>query len=351
MNTKSILLFGFFTIVATTMLAEESTSASMPTMQPAIPLFSKPVLTDTITKKFPEETIPLLVTFWLQSQQAQEILQACSGRQWQQVGHDEQRKEIYTGQAVSPQAIVLTFSGKSSLEETITGLHSTGLAHNFIIDLDGKIYPTCNVNETVQEALQHRPYAVGVSGHVKNGHLDQRDMNSLSITISIVGTGQEYCTLAQAKSLAELISYLEKEYQIRPDQVLDYGCIACFNDASYGRRETNPNLPWLVLTQLGFATYPIPAQIENMQINPDMPTEAKISWTCLALRKLGFICPITNNAQNPFFQKALIAFQKHVKADVQDGTITDTTMKMLTSVMLQHEYFNPALKEILPILS
>ncbi len=288
-----------------------------------------------------------VVLAWLTQHESYDMLEQVIGRQLTHTGHDKVRKEVHSGQTITPQHLILTFSGKSTLEDTVQGLKNQGLAHNFIINRNGDIHPVTNENESIEDALKHRLYSVGVCNHVINGHYEQRDMNSASITICVVGQADTECSKNQTQSLTQLIAYLQNQYNIRPDQVLDYGCVACFSDSTYGRRIPNHLLPWKELAQNNLATYPI--NYHNIQ-NPlrYFSKSGQTLFTALALRKIGYACPICQNPEQPEFKKALAIFQQHAQADTQDGNITDITIRMLIDMIQQHEKHNALLKDIAP---
>lgn len=335
-----ILLMIFSTAID---CASQPENLTKPKFAEPIKLFQPRSLADKLETAFPEQ-IPAAVIAWLREQNSYSMLEKAIGRQLTQTGHDTIRKEIYTGTLLKPEFIVLTQSGKSTLQETIDSLKSNGLAHNFIINFNGDIYPVTNDGESIQQALTHRPYALGSAGYKINGSREQRDMNSASITISVVGLDTQKTTHEQNSALITLIKYLQQQYSIRPDQVLDYGCIAY----PYGRRNPQPNLPWDLLSQQKLATYP---QVDHMNrtMFPAKTPEEKVIWISQALSKLGFIgCPATRDKNNADFKSTLQTFQKHAKCDQEDGSVTQETMKKLNSLIIQHEEYNSALKDIEP---
>lgn len=339
-----VIIAGFVTLSQasdSSTTPQQSQTAEQPIFEQSIDLFADRNLADEIEKKHPGET-PVEVLAWLATPEAHERISEAAGRQMPQIGHDDQRKESYSGTIIKPSFIVLTFSGKETLEETITSLKKARLAHNFFIDRDGKIYPVTKKSETTAQALQHRPFAVGISAHIVDGSREQRDMNAASITISLIGKDAEPTTREQDCALIKLTTWLQSTYGIRADQVVDYGCIGY----SYGRRNPQPNLPWELLTSKGLATYPIQEHVQNTNISK-LP-ENKILWVCMALRKIGFVCPITRNKENTEFKSVLSSFQQHCKCVQQDSTITTETIGALNSMIIQHEASNPKLKEIAP---
>lgn len=311
----------------------------------AIHLFNPRNLAKRLEEIFKgDQAIPQAVLAWLALPEAYQKLEAGIGRQLTQTAHDTQRKELYTGSALKPQSIVLTLSAKSTLEQTVQALQKGGVAHNIIIDTNGDIHPVTNPDESVEQALTHRPYALGIAGHMYDGCNVQRDMNSASITIAIVGKDGNPTTTEQDEALIRLLRYLCEKYEIRPDQILDYGLVAY----PYGRRNPQPNLPWEKLTQNGIATYPIAQHVQNTVYNfPDATGD--VLWASQALTKIGFIgVPATRNAEHPGLKAALVAFQRHTICDKQDGEITPETMGKLNSMVVQHEHFNPKLRDIEP---
>lgn len=335
-----VIIAGFAALSQACDISSAQTT-QQPTFEASINLFNDRNLAEEIEKKYPGK-IPAEVLAWLATPEAHEQLCEAAGRQLPQIGHDNQRKELYSGNTINPSFIALTFSGKETLEETIQSLKKARLAHNFFVDRDGKIYPVTKQGETVEQALQHRPFAVGASAQVIDGTREQRDMNAASISISVIGKDTEPTTPQQNISLINLTAWLQKTYNIRADQVVDYGCVGY----PYSRRNPQPNLPWELLTNSGLATYPKQEHIEQTDISR-LPKN-KILWVCLALRKIGFICPITKNDQNQDFKASLVSFQQHCKCAQQDSTITVETIGALNSMIIQHEAHNPKLKEIVP---
>ena len=320
--------------------------ASTPHFASPINLISPRNLAERLEKKYPDQ-IPAAVLTWLQTSNSYLQLQDCIGRQLTQNGHDTERKEIYTGTKREPSYIVLTKSGTPTLKETADALATEGLAHPFIIDTNGEIHPVTQEGEAIEQALLHRFYALGISGRVVDGCYEQRDMNSTSISISIVGKQNEELTSKQIEAVSELIQYLQAQYQIRPDQVLDYGCVACFADGKYGRRNANAFLPWKQLQEQGLATYPDQKIVEDTIINFKTEAERTI-WTSQALRKIGYICPNTNNLENEHFKAAIATFALHTAIDLKDPEYKKKIIGNLNSMLMQHEQQNPKLKEIQP---
>ena len=291
----------------------------------------------------PDLQIPATVLAWLKEKENYKKIEKLLGRQLPQTGHDEQRKEIYSGKLIEPSHIVLLHSGCQTLEKTIEGLKKAGLSHHFIIDLNGNIHPVTQANEPIENALKHRYHCVGLSGRVVDGCIEQRDMNSASISISVVGTGETKTTDEQNESLKKLIIWLQEKHQISSEKVVDYGCIAL----PYGRRKISPNLPWNLLATQEITTFPkndsaIIARYDFYRI------EDITRWSSAALRKIGFLTPITHNFLQPEYQQALVCFQKFAQCQQQDGQINDETIQKLNQMITQHETYNPKLKDIEP---
>ncbi len=324
----------------------ETSSITAPNFASSINLLAPRGIAQRLEQIYPGQ-IPTTVLTWLASPQSYAQLENGIGRQLTQTAYDDKRREIYTGAQLKPSYIVLTASGKPTLEETVASLKAEGLAHAFIININGDIHPVTQENETVDNALSHRLYAVGISGRVVDGCCEQRDMNSASISISMVGQQNKELTNEQTNSLAQLIQYLQKQYEIRPDQLLDYGCTACFADGRYGRRAANPLLPWRQLQKLGLATYPVVNDSNNTIINFSTPEE-RIIWTSQALRKIGFICPITSDSNNEHFKAAIAAFTFHSANNGFSLLHQDSVIGDLNSMTIQHEKLNPKLREIQP---
>ncbi len=295
---------------------------------------------EKIEPKVSQEQINLLKSIFT----AKKIKEA-TGRQVPDIGHDAQRKIVYTSTSTKPTHIVLTFSGEESLENSIKSLQKNRLAHNFIIGVDGKIYPVTKEGESLEDALSHRPFAVGVSGKVVDGKYEERDMNALSITISVIGKDNKPATQEQEEALAKVISWLSKKFEIQPYNVVDYGTIAL----PYGRRNTQENLPWEKLAKKGLVVWPQLPATPNSDIEPIICISATqmVKISC-ALRKIGFLCPITYDPYDKDFQGVVKTFQKHYKCSEQSGFMTIETHKKLTNIIEQMEQLNPDFENIHP---
>jgi|GEM_PF-1343689 len=312
-----------------------------PQFQYPINLFADRNLAEKIAQQNPETPLDPVIAAYLAQASTHKQLSEAAGRQLPDVGHDAKRKTIYTGALQIPKFIVLTFSGLKTLEETVASLKKNGLAHNFIIAPTGDIHPVTKANESINDALRHRPYAVGVAGYVVDGHLDERDMNAASITISVVGVDTASCSKQQEQSLIDLVHHLSRKFEITPERVVDYGCIAY----PYGRRNTQENLPWELLAQHNLTVWP---RAEDNNIKLPVDAEDKTAWTSLALHQIGFMCPSTVNPEDQDFKNCLIQFQKHYKCDNQTGIITPQTICKLNSILKQHKQYNPKLKFRIP---
>ncbi len=287
--------------------------------------------------------IPPIILAWLKEQENYKKIEQMVGRQLTKTGHDQARKEIYSGNLIQPSHIVLLHSGCETLEKTVEALKKAGLAHHFIIDLNGNIHPITQKNESIEDALKHRLYSVGLSGRVVNGCFEQRDMNSASISISMVGTGETKTTDEQNESLKKLIIWLQEKHQISSEKIVDYGCIAF----PYGRRNVSRNLPWELLAIQEIATFPKNDSGKIAQYD-FYKLEDITEWSSKGLRKIGFLTPITHNHLQKEYQNALICFQKFAQCQKQSGEIDDETIQKLNDMILQHESYNPKLKEIEP---
>ena len=287
-------------------------------------------------------SLPQDIQNWLKTTEGKKFVQQASGyTNARQIGHDENRIEVYSGKPVQPHIIALTFSGKATLQATINALKTNRLAHNFFIDRDGKFYPVTNEGESIEEALMHRPFNVGQSALVVDGFSQLRDLNSRTISISLVGLNIEPATKAQTDALLKLLPNLMDKYNIKPDHVVDYGCIAY----PYGRRKPQSMLPWQQLAQQNVALWPtkhIP------DISSLCTEEAQTTWASASLNKIGFICPITQDKHHPDFIAALQTFQQHYQCDSQDGTISLNTVASLNSILQQKEIIHPILRTIYP---
>lgn len=332
-----------FILSLSTLITAES--IQQPDFKDPIHLFDHRNLAQELQKNYPEEQFDPAVLAYLTTRKAHEQLSQAGGRLLPDIGHDGVRRTVYSGEIQKPRFLVLTFSGEDTLEKTVAALQKQRLAHNFIINRNGDIHPVTQKDEDVTTALTHRPFAVGISGYVCDGFLQERDMNSASISISVVGKDTETTTEQQEQALITLLSYLSTTYQITPERVLDYGCTAY----PYGRRKVQANLPWQKLAQHNVALWP--QKLKTLAMKPDYletNTRKATHWTSLALHKIGFICPPTHNDQHPDYVKALRAFQEHYQCDNQDGIITENTLFALLSILSQHEQYNPKLKDILP---
>lgn len=318
----------------------------IPDFKEAIHLFNKRDLIkelnlDEKTKQEFDESIYFKIISFLQKQLTSEKITQATGRQVPHVGHDQKRKVVYTGNETTPTHIVLTFSGKKDLQTTINALQKNRVSHNFIVDTNGSIYPITSANESIEDALNHRPFAVGVSGKVINGFYEERDMNSISISIAVVGTDDKPTNEEQDASLVKLVSWLKNKYQIEAYNVVDYGTIAF----PYGRRKTQENLPWEKLAQQGLTIWPKPSSyLKKFNFKKDII----IIQVSAALRKLGYITPITDDADNIEFKKALTAFQKHYKCQDAIGTVTSESLGVIKDLILQIEAINHDFKKIWP---
>ncbi|MBI2344713.1 N-acetylmuramoyl-L-alanine amidase [Candidatus Dependentiae bacterium] len=280
----------------------------------------------------------------LQSIITAQQIQEKTNRQVHEIGHDAQRKIIYSTTTTKPTHIVLTFSGQETLEKTIKSLEKQGLAYNFIIETDGKIYPITKENESLDEALLHRPFSVGISGKVINGHYEERDMNSVSVTIAIVGKDIHPVTSQQETALTQLIAWLSEKFEITPNCVDDYGVIAY----PYGRRNTQENLPWKNLAEKNLTIWPDAKYMKNNPIDHQKIKNIPVYNIAAGLRKIGYLSPITNNPEQTEFKKALTTFQKHYQCQETNGTITSDTVEKLNDIIRQLELLNPSFKDIYP---
>lgn len=272
-------------------------------------------------------------------------IKEATGRQVPDIGHDNKRIRTYTGTPAEIIYIVLTFSGQETLENSVASLEKNRLAHNFIIDTNGKIYPVTKEGESLEDALLHRPFAVGVSGKVIDGKCEERDMNAVSITISVVGKDNKPTTQEQEETLVKIVSWLSKKFEIKPYNVVDYGTVAL----PYGRRNTQENLPWEKLAETGLVVWPKVPALDPEEVDPIItlyPSEiAKISC---ALRKTGLLCPIVTTQDHEDFKQTLKTFQKHYKCREQSGLVTLETYQKLTDIIHQMEKINPELRNIHP---
>lgn len=338
--------------------------ASMPQFEKPIYLFKlrffdiKKMLEDSgIEHNFTQEQLEVL----------QQVITPCAifantGRQVPEIGFDQKRIESYSGQLVEPKFIVITFSGCPTLEETIESLQKNRFAHNFLIDDLGKIYPVTGQAETIEQALEHRPFSVGVSRVVVDGYLQICDMNACSISISLVGSDTQPATQEQIKALITLVEYLSDHYKIKPEHVSGYGRYA-WSKNGYGRRNVAQLLPWQELAEYGLTLWPTDNDQMTQKIIHDVFTfvekekshagekkelQQLVFWMSMALVKVGFVCPLVTDAQNPAFMNALQTFQQHFQCDDQTGNITCQTVFALNSILVQHELSNPHLKSIEP---
>ena len=95
-----------------------------------------------------QKEVPQEVLEWLKTEDAQKFIEQASGySNPRQIGYDSCRIDSTSGKQVNPNTIVLTFSGKPDLNETVSSLEKKHFANNFIIDYDGSIYPITNYCE------------------------------------------------------------------------------------------------------------------------------------------------------------------------------------------------------------
>lgn len=329
---------------------------SQPTFEPSIPLFQERNLGILTQELYPE--LPEQIITWLCTNNAREILHQVSGdTNKREIGHQEYRKEVYSGILVQPNTIVLTNSGKTTLAETIEALQKNKLAHNFIIDLDGKAYPITKEHESIDEALNHRPFAVGISAAILDGFTQCRDMNARSISISLVGPDSEPHTQEQIQSLIKLVSWLSNKFNINKRNVRVYGAIAypysTPQDPIHGRRSISPYTPLKELADAGLALWPNDqhhaAIYSFLALIPTRYPHFDITlWTSLALQKIGFLCPSTKTSDHPDFKAALRKFQYLYRCDNKEAILTSETIAMINSILLQSEENDPQLLLIAP---
>jgi N-acetyl-anhydromuramyl-L-alanine amidase AmpD len=295
---------------------------------------------EKVEPKLSQKQIDLLKSLFT----AKKIHEA-TGRQVPEVGYDDGRKVTHTDTPTKPTHIVLTFSGQETLQDTKASLERHRVAHNFIIGLDGKIYPVTKEGENLEDALSHRPFAVGFSGKVIEGKYEERDMNSVSITISVVGKDDKPATQEQEEALAKVISWLSQKFEIQPYNVVDYGTVAL----PYGRRNTQENLPWQNLAKKGLTIWPTTPSMTEEEANKPVATYPLIlSEISCAFRKIGFLCPIVRNHEQEDFKDVVKTFQKHYKCSKQDGTLTQETVKKLFNIVHQLDSIYPKFKDIYP---
>lgn len=335
---------------------------------PETPTFASPIflfkernlitelnLIQKLKEQFPDMQMTEKFQSYLSTIITAHTISAATGRQVPEIGYDTQRKTTYTGALTQPSTIVMTFSGKETLQETVAALEKAKLAHNFFIDRDGSIHLAKHESESDDEALKHRPFALGIAAVVEDGFAEAHDMNSQAITIAAVGKDNAPATQAQTQAIIDLIAYLQKKYSIPATHVLDYGCVAVRANpvednvykGLYGRRNTQPLLPWKELAEHKLAIWPRAQDNKNIDL-ADISNSNPTIWTSMALRKIGFLCPPTNNAAHPDMINALRTFQNHYQCDDKTGKITEQTVLYLNSVLVQHEEINPKLKDILP---
>lgn len=353
MNKKLLLLFITITYLPT-QANLKNPQYPQPEFKDSIYLFQKRNLIEqleieeTLKKELSDESLVSKIIHVLSSVITSKKISDClKGPQVAEIAHHPARKKSYSLELTTPTNIVLTFSGKKTLADTVKTLKNQCLAHNFIIDTDGSIYPVTSEGETVQEALRHRPFALGIAGKVVDGLYEERDMNATSLSISVVGLDSEKATEEQEKALIKTISWLKKTYNIASYNVVDYGTIAL----PYGRRKTQENLPWEKLASHGLTIWPrisTPLIINYCESNIVNLEDIRPECVSAALRKLGYLTPITIDENNPVFKQAVITFQKHYKCAQTDGTITYELVFIIKDLLQQVESENPALKNIWP---
>lgn len=351
-------VFFFFSSSNTTdsSLKSDNLAICEPIFEPSISLFKERNLGFLAQELCPE--LPKQIITWLYTNEAREILHQISGDpNKREIGHQEHRKEVYSGVLVQPYSIVLTNSGKTTLAETIESLQKNKTAHNFIIDRDGKIYPITKEHESIEEALTHRPFALGISAAILDGFTQCRDMNSYSISISLVGPDTEPHTQEQIQSLIQLVSWLSEKFSINKRNVRVYGAIAypysTPQNPIHGRRSISPYTPLKELAAAGLALWPddqYDAAIYSfLELIPTKyPHFNTTLWASLALQKIGFLCPSTKTSNHPDFKAALRKFQYLYLCDNQEALLTPKTIAMINSILLQSEENDPQLLLIAP---
>lgn len=309
----------------------KDTTNLLPISSTIAPEHSKATTEKKVTCDLNPALVDAIFMAILKSKRAHDLIHEVSGRpSSREIGHDSSRHEVHTGKKIDPSFIALTFSGKETLEETIAALKKEGLAHNFFINRSGAIHPVTLPGESIEEALTHRPFSLGVSRRVIDGNLEQVDMNAASISISLIGKNEEGSTPDQDTALTELIAYLTSKYKISIDNVIDYGSQAAF---PHGRRQTQFNLPIAKLASKDLAIWPKEDDISEYLSFQE--NDMTIFSVASALRQIGYPCPLTDNTQDQGLVKAITAFQELYCREEEKGTITDHTVACIYSIIKQ----------------
>lgn len=338
---------------------------SEPTWGTPIHLLRTPTLLEQIERNNGQHVAtmtPEEIAF-LKSPRGFELVQAAFAiRQLPRVGHDQARKTSYTGQIEKPDYIVVTHSGTNDLQTYVQQLRNTQLAHNFIIDRDGTIHPVTNENESVQDALKHRLHALGVTRWIDGTGHEICDMNARSMSIAIIGDPSETpitegqipytpTTIEQERASCKLLEWLQSEYRISPKNVVDYGWTAF----PPGRRKTSDKLPWQYWSAYGVCLHPTKRAGFDDHIDYDklhrLSAQEHIEICAKTLRKLGFACPMTDEALNPEFQQYMTMFQKRYCPHRIGSSYSAETVAIMLALAAEHEKHDPRLKDIVPDLA
>ncbi|MBP9764806.1 N-acetylmuramoyl-L-alanine amidase [Candidatus Babeliales bacterium] len=239
------------------------------------------------------------------------------------------RTDRLTTELQAPQYIVLIMSNTHNMDDHIQKLLKNNRAYNFIINTNGVIHPITFTDENVSTAITHYPFSLGPTQYVQHGTEEIQDMNARSITVSIIGKDNPM-TQEQTDALIWLIADLQKKYSIGTHHVLDYACIA----KPYGRRPLQRQIPWQTLAQANVTLWP---RSSDKTPTNQYFTTPKTLWMSLALRKIGFACPATDDAKNQTLLNILTLFQ--LKYDCGQDPVK--TIQMLNSLMIQHEECAP----------
>lgn len=192
------------------------------------------------------------------------------------------------------------------------------VSSHFFIDKLGLIYLLVN--------LKFRAWHAGKS-YWKNN----RDINSKSIGIELSNTGHhldfENYTKYQISSLFRLLRYLQKEYSIKPYNILGHSDIAPYRKIDPGEK-----FPWKLFSQKKITNTPKKINIkefDNIEISLNLIF--KRSRRKKALYMLGFIGydtkPALNSKKN--FQLLIKAYQMHYRHLFVNGKLDQKTYNLI----------------------
>ena len=139
-----------------------------------------------------------------------------------------------------PNFIILHHTAQDSIQQTIKTftLTRTQVSAHYVIGDDGRVVQMLN------DYLR--------SWHAGNGYWGKNtDINSASIGIELDNNGSEPFSESQINSLLALLTKLQKDYNIPPQNIIGHSDIA-------PRRKVDPSVlfPWKTLAEKGFGVWP-----------------------------------------------------------------------------------------------